>query len=554
MKKDKKMNQPTLETELAQIPAAYQKLFRESIEREIVEHGRDRTDSDKLAYLRKRQNDMKNGAYITPDGEPALVDVDPDTIHQNNLGRQNVYIDDAEQRERRQTFMKIGAVALAALLGLLFWFRGRAVRADAAEAAIIAETEATAAAATAVSAGLDSPPTATPPLPEVAAADNTLETIGNLGGKLTLGRPASLEIVYRQNEEKVALAIDPSLITKQGELQFQESVMTSDNPVAVWVFGTVVNYAIGIPDAMIRNLSPGDWIILNTDTGDILRFVVTEILNGDNYDTSQYLSQDHIGLTLFSLPAQQANQVGFALASYDISQESASIIAPSPIGEPVPLGGYQLTIHDFTISHTLAGDASLVISGTLTGQDAINTIIVSLSGRQNQTEALTLNPSTDTEKTWEIAYQISDDFLGGEVLAEFRTLPGGDLATISLGRLSQLNDALNVQNITAHWDSEKGEGIILIHMLNSGVGDVWVQPDFVHATIEGGAHDAIFYQLTPALPVQLVPGEELHLRLAFLPPTASATESATESAVILLVGDQQWEIQLPDLPAEEIRP
>ncbi len=552
------MNQPTLETELAQIPAAYQKLFRETIEREIVEHSRDRTDSDKLAYLRKRQNDMKNGAYITPDGEPAFVDVDPDTIHQNNLGGQTVYIDDAEQRERRQTFIKIGAVVLVALLGLLFWFRGRTARAEAAEAVIVAETEATADAATAVSSGLVMPPTATPPLPEVAAADNTLETIGNLGGKLTLGRPASLEIVYRQNEDEVALAIDPSLITKQGELQFREGMMTSDNPVAVWVFGTVVNYAIGIPDTMIRNLSPGDWIILNTDTGDILRFVVTKILDGNNYDTSQYLSQDHTGLTLFSLPAHQADQVGFALASYDISQESASIVAPSPVGEPVALGGYQITVHDFNISHTVAGDASLVISGTLTGQDAINTVIVSLSGRQNQTEALTLNPSSDVEQSWEIDYQIPDDFLGGEVLAEFRTLPGGDLAAVSLGRLPQLNDALNVQNITAHWDSEKGEGIILIHLLNRSVGAVWVQPGFVHAAIEGGAHDAISYQLTPTLPVQLIPGEELHLELAFLPPTVSATvsatTSATESAVILRVGNQQWEIQLPNLPAEEIQP
>ncbi|MCP4425062.1 MAG: hypothetical protein GY803_11250, partial [Chloroflexi bacterium] len=426
------MNQPALETELAQIPAAYQKLFRETIEREIVEHGRDRTDSDKLTYLRKRQADMKNGAYITPDGEPAFIDVDPDTIHQNNLTGRDVYTDDAEQRERRQTFFKIGAVVLIGLLGLLFWFRGRAVRIAAAEAAVIANVEATAAAATAISSGLDMPPTATPQLPGVDAADNTLETIGNLGGKLTLGRPASLEIMYRQSEESVALAIDPSLITKQGELQFQESVMTSDNPVAVWVFGTVVNYAIGIPNAMIRNLSPGDWIILNTDTGDILRFVVTEIFEGDNYDTSQYLSQDHTGLTLFSLPARQANQVGFALASYDISQETASIAAPSQIGEPVALGGHSLTVHEFTANHTLAGAVSVVISGTLIGQDAINTVIVSLSGRQNQTEALTLNPSADAdqsaEQSWAIAYQVSDEFLGGDLLAEFRTLPGGDLA------------------------------------------------------------------------------------------------------------------------------
>lgn len=557
------MNQSTLETELAQIPAAYQKLFRETIEREIVEQGRDRTDSDKLAYLRKRQKDMKNGAYVTPDGEPGLVDVDPDTIYKNNLGGATTYVDDAEQQERRQMVIKLGVVALVALLALLLWFRGRAARTAAAEALVAAEAEA--AATIESSADADAPPTATPELPDVAAADNTLETIGNLGGKLTLGRPASLEIHYQQSEESVALAIDPSLITKQGELQFREGVMTSDNPVAVWVFGTVVNYAIGIPDAMIRNLSAGDRIILHTDTGDTLRFVVTAVFDGNNYDTSQRLSQDHTGLTLFSLPARQADQVGFALASYDISRETAQqMAAPVPPGEPVALGGYQLTVHDFTVDHTRDGDVSLVISGTLTGQDAINTVIVSLSGHQNQTEALTLTPSADGEKSWEITYQVPDNFLGGEILAEFRTLPGGDLAAVTLGRLPRLNDALQVQEITAQWDPEKGEGIVLIDLFNDSAGDVWLRPDFVDATLEGGAHDAIFYQLTPTLPVQLTPGETLGLNLAFPPPALVATPSPSSSPsaepaapVILRLGDQQWEIQLPNLSdslSEETRP
>ncbi|MCP4423817.1 MAG: hypothetical protein GY803_04930, partial [Chloroflexi bacterium] len=191
---------------------------------------------------------------------------------------------------------------------------------------------------------------------------------------------------------------------------------------------------------------------------------------------------------------------------------------------------------------------------------------VSLSGRQNQTEALTLNPSADAEQSWEIAYQVSDEFLGGDLLAEFRTLPGGDLAAVSLGRIPQLNDALDVQKITAHWEREKGEGIVHIDILNTGVGAVWLRPDFVNVTLEGGAHDAIFYQLTPTLPVQLVPGERLRLELAFLPPTrspiGSAVVSPAQSAdsaqpVILHAGAQQWEIQLPDLSdwaAEETRP
>jgi hypothetical protein len=74
--------------------------------------------------------------------------------------------------------------------------------------------------------GLPSP---TPPFP--IGADDALQTIGGLGGSLTLGRPSALEIRYQETERVVALPIDPARVTNKGELPYNAAVMASDNPV-----------------------------------------------------------------------------------------------------------------------------------------------------------------------------------------------------------------------------------------------------------------------------------------------------------------------------------
>jgi hypothetical protein len=145
------------------------------------------------------------------------------------------------------------------LLFLFFVFRGRAQRegeaAGAAEGTPVAEVS---------GAGT---PVPTPPLPEITGVDDSLQTIGSLGGALTIGRPSAIELHYSRTEETIALAIDPSKPTPKGEMRYNEVTMLSGNPVAVWLFGTVLNYAIGIPDSMVRNLEQGYRITLSTDTG-----------------------------------------------------------------------------------------------------------------------------------------------------------------------------------------------------------------------------------------------------------------------------------------------
>jgi hypothetical protein len=263
--------------ELSQIPAEYQDAFRQAMTEELAETEQDRTDNDILAYLRRRRDDFKRGGFIRPDGRSGLVSLDAATMYEQalpELARRS--LGEAEDPAgRRRTLLKLAGFALIVLVFLVLVFRSRANR--AAETTEADSDSGTPAATTAAGA-----PAPTPSLPAVAGAEDSLQTIGGLGGALTIGRPSALELHYARTEETIALAIDPSKTTPKGELRFNETVMGSDNPVAVWLFGTVLNYAVGIPEGMARNLAPGDRVVLRTDTGAALHFRVWEVRQANN--------------------------------------------------------------------------------------------------------------------------------------------------------------------------------------------------------------------------------------------------------------------------------
>ena len=108
---------------------------------------------------------------------------------------------------------------------------------------------------------------------------------------VTLGRPGALEIRYMASEETVALPIDPARVSNKGEMPYNAVVMGSDSPVAVWVFGTVLNYAIGLPENLVTALQPGDRLRLTTDTGFALPFIVTQTERRASHEAGDLLSE-----------------------------------------------------------------------------------------------------------------------------------------------------------------------------------------------------------------------------------------------------------------------
>ncbi len=532
------LTEEQLQAELKKIPDEYQTIFGETIEREIREGGHNDTDADRLAYLRRRHDDMQKGAYIRPDGKSALITAtDPDDLYSDG-GVDGLAADSDEaerQAQRRQNLLKLGgllAVGLAFALFITFSARSRAQAQMPAEGETTATPDGvTAAAATEATA------TPAPTLPELAAAGSSLETIGSLGAALQLGRPGAIELHFGQTEEVVALAVDPARVSPQGELPFNEAAMTSDQPLAVWVHGAVLNYAMGIPDALAQNLHSGDRIILSTDTGHTLQFVVTETFTGNVYDSARYLSQDRIGMTLFSLPAPAENAVRFALANYDTATEDEQTFSQPLLGEQFQLtSDIQLAAVDITYHHTADGLVTIQVSGEITQRvGSLDHIMLSLSSAAEQTQSTNLN---HLHGHWSAEFLVTDSFLGADVFAQFRAIPASELQTVHLGFLPALQAQLQISPAQAYWQPETGQAVLTLQVVNTGPAVVRLDPSFF--TLKGGDAQLAEIYFQPILPILLEGQAEIPLELSFLVPDEAFSRRG--EAFILTTGDGRWEI------------
>ncbi len=540
-----------VEQELSEIPPEYQDAFRQALVRELAETEQNRTDTDILTYLRSRRDDFKRGGFIRPDGRPGLVTLNPETMYEQALPQlaQSSLGEPDNTAERRRTLIKLLVLAGIALLLLIFALRSRAQREDR-EAATAVETP--------VAAVADSrSATPTPPLPEISGVDDSLQTIGSLGGALTIGRPSAIEIWYGRTEETIALAIDPSKPTPKGEMRYNEATMLSDNPVAVWLFGTVLNYALGIPDSLVRNLEPGDRLTLSTDTGAALHFVVAETGQGANYDAGRLLSQNRLGLTLFALPAAAEGDVSFAFAYYDVASEEGQGQVVYDVGDSAAFSaGGELQVTDVQFAHTAEGMLRIVVNGAANGLDGSHSVLLSLTTSNEQTTAVPLAWAEDG--AWQAEFALPNGAAEQALLAEFRLLPDGNLAVFRLGEVPRLIEQLEVEITEAWWDEVQKQAVITVSIHNrghnqgpdggddGGAGAVYLGPDFIQiAQYEGTSEGGDAYagtgqviprlpgQLDPGLPLLINPGETVGITVLLLPQAAS---------VRLQIGADLWEV------------
>jgi hypothetical protein len=491
-----------LQKELASIPADYQETLRQAIEAALQNAGQNGTDSDALAYLRQRLAQVAQGEYIQPDGRSGMITLGPEETFEHlwqKFSTDATAPEDA-QREKRTTLLKLGGMALLVVVLLALFLNGRARR----EGAVVETPPEEEAVAAVVEPG-EVPPT--PTLVAPVGADDTLQTIGGLGGSLTLGRPGALEIRYMATEERVALPIDPARISSKGELPYNGEAMASDSPVAVWVFGTVLNYAMGLPPGLVQALQPGDRLRLSTDTGATLSFVVVETGTRANHETADLLSQDRVGMTLFGLPAPAAAAVPVAVAGYDLAGEEAQTTASLQPGEAF-FPGSNLKLNEVTYSDSRSGGMEVTVQGA--GQGAG---MLALHGASHQTTAVPL-PEADP---WQITFALPEAVVGQPLTAVYRELPQGNSAVIDLNIVPRLLDGLVVAAPQARWQAETGQMVVTVEVTNPGPGLVRVPGDYLQIPREGG--DAYEGGMMTAVGERyLAAGESQTWQLAFVHP------------------------------------
>lgn len=543
---DQKLN---IDDELKTIPPEYQDIFRRALEREMADAEQNRTDGDILAYLRTRRQDFKRGGFIRPDGRSGLVALNPETLYEQALPQlaQSTLEKEDEVVARRRTLLKLGLFAGVALLFLFFVIRGRAQR--AAEAAVASTPAVVVAEATPGGEGI----TPTPPLPEISGAADALQTIGSLGGALTIGRPSAIELTYGRSGETIALPIDPSQPTPKGEMRYSEATMLSDNPVAVWLFGTVLNYAIGIPHSLVQNLAPGDRLRLSTDTGAALQFVVAETGTAASHEAPQLLSQNRLGLTLFALPAAAEAEVAFVWANYDLTSEVGQGPVIYEMGEAVPLADSQVQVDAVTFSHTAEGKIRVAVKGTAANWPPDAALLLSLAASREQTAVLTLLP--DAAGQWQSAFELPPSVTGRPLLAELRPVPGGQLGVVRLGSVPRLIENLDVTIADAWQDAALGHMELALTVHNRGDGAVYLDESYIQLpqayqlaagalpTDEGGDAYKVNVAVMPRqpgqgglLPLLLEPGATVGFTVTFVWQAPAAR---------LQIGADLWELANP---------
>ncbi|MCP5345223.1 MAG: hypothetical protein H7A05_11435 [Pseudomonadales bacterium] len=507
------MNEPLdLKAEIARIPSDYQEMFREALRQEVRAAGKDQTDGDILAYLRQRAAEFAEGDYIQPDGKAAAVFLSKEQMYDKAMGAiaRDVVGAAADGQERRMLFIKLGGLVLLLVLLITFAFAGRHSRAE-----VVAVTPTAAAETT---TGL----LPTPTLLASGGTDAALQTIGGLGGSLTLGRPSALEIRYVASEKVVALPIDPARVSSKGELPYDAVRMRSDNPVAVWVFGTVLNYALGLPPNLVAALQAGDRVQVHTDTGATLSFVIVSTETRANYETNALLSQDRVGATLFALPAPDATAVPVALAGYDLAAEDAqTAVYQAP---DAPFGAdNSLQLATVTFAHTEGGDLTVTVVGRGPGVGTL-----ALHGGSQQTTAAAM-PATDP---WQVIFTLPGEMAGEGLTAVYRHPLTGDAAFIRLGSVPDLLEQVEPGTPTAIWQPEEGRIVVTMTMTNPGPGQVLIPADYIQQpNPEGGdVYRQILLEET-----MIAAGETRQLTVSF--PHADPEVSA-----LLQIGKWLWRI------------
>jgi hypothetical protein len=138
-------------------------------------------------------------------------------------------------------------------------------------------------------------------------------------------------------------------------------------------------------------------------------------------------------------------------------------------------------------------------------------------------------------------------------LAEFRALPGGNLAVVRLGEVPRLIEQLQTEITGARWDGEREQAVIAISIHNPGEGAVYLGPEFIQiaewteGSSEGGdAYEGTWQvmprlpgQVNPHLPYLINPGETTGITVSFLPQAASMR---------LQIGADLWEVA--DIPLD----
>jgi hypothetical protein len=381
------------------------------------------------------------------------------------------------------------------------------------------------------------PPTPTP------IRENVLELADDLGGRVALGQPRTIEIRHGATEDNITLAIVPAQVDENGLIPYFKPNSYGDDTeeVAVWVFGTVINYVFGIPEDMVRGLSLDDTILMRTATGAVYAFAITEQFTAEPQEVELFSQRQAPGITLFALPAS-GEPLPMARAIYLAANEELTGLAPvAGVSEEISIGGIPFGVDAVSVDQTLDGLLDVQVAGHIGASETAsssNPLLVSLASPTGQyaPEGGGQLYAGPTAGEWTFSWRLPADLLLESARLQANSLYG-ESAVIDLGSLPSLDKALSLTVLNADWDEFNGEATVFLEVINEGQGTARLDTSYLKLTQQGGDIPAT---ILPNLPTLIEPGGQFRLELRFRP-------LAPSQPVLLQAGHSLWEINgLPD--------
>ena len=381
------------------------------------------------------------------------------------------------------------------------------------------------------------PPTPTP------IRENVLELADDLGGRVELGQPRTIEIRHRTTEENITLAIVPAQVDENGLIPYFKPNSYGDETeeVAVWVFGTVINYVFGIPEEMVRDLTLDDTILMRTATGAVYTFAVTEQFTAEPQEVELFSQRQAPGITLFALPAS-GEPLPMARAVYLAANEELTGLAPvAAVGEEISINGISFAVNAVSVDQELDGLLSVQVIGHIGASEttsASNPLLVSLTTPTGQyaPEGGGQLYAGPTAGEWALSWRLPADLLleSARLLATSLYDEG---AVIDLGSMPSPEKALSLIVLNADWDELNGEATVFLEVTNEGQSTARLDSSYLEMTQQGGDVPAT---ILPEVPTLIEPGGHVLLEIRF-------RSLVPGMPVLLKAGQTLWEIQgLPD--------
>lgn len=479
------------------------------------------TDSEALQIAQNLLSQVRGGLTFDEEGNEVRLLGEEDWSDQQIEAQAQVTAggDDREKKKREAIIYGVGFI-LVAVIGLWFLLGGGDEGSDET-----AQTEPDPAVGVAVEPG-------------VAERLDTLALGDTLGGRIKLGQPRTLEVLPAGNDQSYTMAVVIAPVDDDGVLPIADEMRDGDL-VAEWVFGTVVNYSFGLPEAVINNLQPGTRAVIRTTTGATYQFVCSEKTQNAPQETEMF-SQTRPGLTLFPLPST-TSPVPVLWCPYDPTMESVTELANSGgIGQEMSIDNVNITVESLTVNEMIDGQISVVAKGQIQAVEGNGTVIINLDSPIGRYSPLgDQYMAVEAKHEWIAEFILPGTYWDLQTTLDIRSPTGGS-AQVSLGKLSNPRSNAQISVDDVSWDETIQEVNLSVSVFNKGdVGFRLTQAD-VSAYWQGG--DVFIRQISPLLPI-VVPGNQQ------VPIDLNLVSSGQTSNFNIQVLDTLWEIQ--GVPVEQ---